>query len=56
MFGRNNFIPKKLICFLHKFLLKLVETNWRNMVETSDGLETSENEILKYNRIIKRKC
>lgn len=24
--------------------MKLVETNWRNMVETSDGLETSENE------------
>lgn len=24
--------------------MELVETNWRNMVETSDGLETSENE------------
>lgn len=46
MFGRNNCIKYIyiLICFLHKFLLKLVETNWRNMVETSDGLETSENE------------
>lgn len=44
MLRRNIFIQKELICFLPKSLLKLVETNWRNMVETSDGLETSENE------------
>ncbi|EHB18403.1 SECIS-binding protein 2-like protein [Heterocephalus glaber] len=41
---KRQFYDSETVFCCVKMCLQFVETNWRNMVETSDGLETSENE------------